>query len=228
MEIKFDKKLKKDFSELENHIKESLGDLNFEIVSSFTKKEHNDSDDVSLISSESFMCQVYFVENSKIKINLGFFGRSYQMMKNEVITDIVDNNFKMNKRKRFYSTNNVNLTFYDIKKHLQNKECFKAFMSLLDIFSDTTNTEIKYEVSYFSELDKKTNKIKDKMVFNLQSSVRHRCINVFTNKKLLNNELYWKTIIFELFYKDIGIFEKDAFLNASMENIRGQMELLNY
>lgn len=228
MEIKFDKKLKKDFLELENHIKESLGDLNFEIVSNVIKNGNNDSDDDSLIPYENFMCQVCFVEKSEIKINLGFFGRSYQIIQNEVITDVVDGNFKMNKKKRFYCTNNVNLTFYDIKEHLQNKECFNAFISLLDVFSENTNTEIKYKVSYCSELDKKTKEIKDKIVFHLQSSVCYRCVNVFTNKKLLNNELYWKSIIFELFYKDIGLFEKGAFLNASIENIKGQMELLNY
>lgn len=168
MEIKFDKKLKKDFLELENHIKESLGDLNFEIVSSLIKNGHNNS----LISYENFMCQVCFVEKSEIKINLGFFGRSYQIIQNEVITDVVDGNFKMNKKKKFYCTNNVNLTFYDIKEHLQNKECFNAFISLLDVFSENTNTEIKYKVSYCSELDKKTKEIKDKLF----SIFNHLCV----------------------------------------------------
>lgn len=229
MDIKLDKKLNNKILELQSHVMDFFENLKIILIHDTVVKSHfylNIED----VPSDEFQYKIDIQqEYNNIKKNIGFVGKTYQSVIDEDSANIIENHFKINKSKKAYSKNDVIFKIYEISNLLTYNEGFSDFVALVKVFKDAYKLNITYEISYYSQINiSKKNKIDDKIVLDISSSQGKRSINIFINKSLLNNKLYWKMIVFNVLYKNIGFFEKDSFLAASIDNIKNQIEVITY
>lgn len=229
MDIKLDKKLNNKILELQSHVMDFFENLKITLIHDTVVKSHFHLN-IEDVPSDEFQYKINIQqEYNNIEKNIGFVGKTYQSEIDENPANIVENYFKINKSKKAYSKNDVIFKIHDISNFLINNEGFSYFVNLVKIYRDAFELNLTYAISYYSQINiNQKNKIDDRIVLAVFSSKGERSINIFTNKSLLNNKLYWKMIAFNVLYKNIGIFEKDSFLAASIEDIKTQIEVITY